>query len=70
VNWLIEDHGDRVTFTTTDRAVYVEVTVPYDGGLEKQSASNALVDLAPTIVKTVPAKSGQFVSDQDESGQQ
>jgi hypothetical protein len=70
VNWLIEDHGDSVTFTTTDRAVYVEVTVPYSGDLEKQSASNVLVDLAPTIVKTVPTRSGQFVSDQDQSGQQ
>ena len=70
VNWLIEDHGDRVTFTTTDRAVYVAVTVPYHGDLEKQSASNVLVDLAPTIVKTIPTRSGQFVSDQDQSQQQ
>ena len=67
VNWLIEDHGDSVTFTTTDRALYVEITVPYDGDVQKQSASNVLVDLAPMIVKTVPAKTGQFVSDQDQS---
>ena len=64
VTWLIEDHGDRVTYTTTDRAVYVEVTVPYDGALGKQNASNVLVDLAPMIVKTVPTKDGRFVSDQ------
>ncbi|WP_370347528.1 DUF3515 domain-containing protein [Catenulispora sp. EB89] len=65
VNWLIEDNGtDSVTYTTTDRAVYVEVTVPYDGAAQKQDASNALVDLAPLIVKTVPTKAGQFVSDQ------
>ena len=64
VNWLIEDHGEHVTFTTTDRAVYVEVTVPYDGAEQKTNASNVLVDLAPVIVKTVPTKSGQFVSDQ------
>ena len=69
VNWLIKDHGDSVTFTTTDRAVYVEVTVPYDGDLEKQSASDVLVDLAPTIVETVPDRSGRFVSDQDQSRQ-
>lgn len=69
VNWLIEDHGDSVTFTTTDRAVYVEITVPYDGAAEKQNASNILVDLAPTIVKTVPTRSGRFVSDQDQSQQ-
>jgi hypothetical protein len=64
VNWLIEDHGDHVTFTTTDRAAYVEVTVPYADDTEKANASNALVDLAPVIVKTVPTTSGQFVSDQ------
>jgi hypothetical protein len=65
VNWLIEDNGtDGVTYTTTDRAVYVEVTVPYSDDAQKQDASNALVDLAPLIVKTVPTKSGQFVSDQ------
>ena len=70
VNWLIEDHGDSVTFTTTDRAVYVEITVPYNGAVQKEAATNVLVDLAPTIVKTVPAESGQFVSDQDLSRQQ
>lgn len=64
VNWLIQDHGDSVTYTTTDRAVYVEVWVPYQSAAEKQNASNVLVDLAPVVVKTVPAKSGEFVSDQ------
>jgi hypothetical protein len=64
VNWLIEDHGDDVAFTTTDRALYIEVTVPYGTAAEKQNASNVLVDIAPVIVKTVPTKSGQFVSDQ------
>ena len=64
INWLIQDHGDSVTYTTTDRAAFVEVWVPYDGAAEKQNASNVLVDLAPVIVKTVPAKSGKFVSDQ------
>jgi hypothetical protein len=63
VNWLIQDHGDSVTYTTTDRALYVEVWVPYDGAVEKQNASDVLVDLAPVLVKTVPDKSGQFVSD-------
>lgn len=64
VDWLIEDHGDHVTFTTTDRALYVEVTVPHDTATEKQNASNVLVDIAPAIVKTVPTRAGQFVSDQ------
>jgi len=63
VNWLIEDHGDHVTYTTTDRSVYVEVTVPYDGETQKQNASNVLVDLAPLVVKTVPTKAGTFVND-------
>jgi hypothetical protein len=64
LNWLIEDHGDHVTFTTTDRAAYVEITVPYADATQKANASNALVDLAPVIVKTVPTKAGRFVSDQ------
>jgi hypothetical protein len=64
VDWLFQDHGHSVTFTTTDRAVYVEVTVPYDDGAQKQNAPNILVDLAPAIVKTVPDKSGRFDSDQ------
>ncbi|NUR61988.1 MAG: DUF3515 family protein [Catenulispora sp.] len=66
VNWLIEEHQNSVTYTTTDRAVYVEITVPFDGELQKQAASNALVDLAPMIVKNVPNKSGQFVDDKPE----
>lgn len=66
VNWLIEEHEHTVTYTTTDRAVYVEITVPFDNDLEKQAASNALVDLAPMIVKNVPNKAGLFVDDQPE----
>ena len=66
VNWLIEEHEHSVTYTTTDRAVYVEVTVPFDGELQKQAASNALVDLAPMIVKNVPDKAGRFADDQPE----
>lgn len=66
VNWLIEDHGDHVTYTTTDRALYLEITVPYDGQTQKEQASNSLVDLAQVIVKTVPAKSGQYVNDPDQ----
>ena len=66
VNWLIEEHEHSVTFTTTDRAAYVEVTVPFDDEVQKEAASNALVDLAPMIVKTVPNKAGQFVDDQPE----
>ena len=64
LNWLIVEHRDSVTYTTTDRSVYVEVTVPFDSETQKQSASNALVDLAPMIVKTIPTKDGKFVNDQ------
>jgi hypothetical protein len=66
VNWLIEEHRHSVTYTTTDRAVYVQVTVPFDSELQKQSASNALVDLAPMIVRNVPNKQGRYVDDQPE----
>jgi len=64
INWLVQDHGDSVTYTTTDRAVYVDLTVHYDGAGQKAAASNALVDLAPVVVKTIPNKSGEFVADQ------
>ncbi|NUR25453.1 MAG: DUF3515 family protein, partial [Catenulispora sp.] len=64
VNWLIQEHKHSVTYTTTDRAVYVEITVPFDTALERQEASNVLVDLAPMIVKNVPNKAGTFVDDQ------
>ncbi|GAA1977100.1 DUF3515 family protein [Catenulispora subtropica] len=63
LNWFIDEHEHSVTYTTTDRAVYVEVTVPFDSLAQKQSASNALIDLAPAIVKTVPNKDGEFVDD-------
>jgi hypothetical protein len=63
LNWLIVEHRDSVTYVTTDRSVYVEVTVPFDGETQKQAASNALVDLAPVIVKNVPNKYGKFVDD-------
>ncbi|WP_344670612.1 DUF3515 family protein [Catenulispora yoronensis] len=63
VNWLIQENAHSVTFTTTDRAVYVEVTVPFDDTAQKQAASNALVDLAPMIVKAIPNKDGAFVDD-------
>ncbi|MFL6114088.1 MAG: DUF3515 family protein [Catenulispora sp.] len=66
VNWLIQEHEHSVTYTTTDRAAYVEVTVPFDDELQKEAASNALVDLAPMIVKNIPDKTGKFVDDQPE----
>ncbi|OLE24881.1 MAG: hypothetical protein AUG49_12240 [Catenulispora sp. 13_1_20CM_3_70_7] len=66
VNWLIQEHEHSVTYTTTDRAAYVEVIVPFDDELQKEAASNALVDLAPMIVMNIPDKAGKFVDDQPE----
>jgi hypothetical protein len=55
VNWLVQDQqDDSVRFTTTDRAAYVEVYVPGD----TLHATDVLVDLAPDIIATVPAKDG------------
>ena len=60
MNWFLEPVAGGWRFTTTDRAVYIEVFVP--GAY--LSSENALVDLAGPIVSTVPNKTGQFVEDQ------
>ena len=55
VNWIVEDQtSDGVKFTTTDRFAYVEVDVPGD----PTHATDVLVDLAPLIIATIPAKDG------------
>jgi hypothetical protein len=55
VNWIVEDQTpDSVKFTTTDRLAYVEVYVPGD----PTHATDVLVDLAPLIIATDPAKDG------------
>lgn len=55
VNWIVENQKrDSVRFTTTDRFTYVEVDVPGD----PTHATDVLVDLAPLIIATIPAKDG------------
>jgi hypothetical protein len=55
VNWLIEDQTpDSVKFTATDRTAYLEVYVPGD----PSHATDVLVDLAPLIIQSLPAKDG------------
>ncbi|KUJ64738.1 hypothetical protein ACZ90_58880 [Streptomyces albus subsp. albus] len=50
VQWLIEDRGDHYRFTTALRKTNVEVTVPKS----YVPATDALIDLASTVKKTVP----------------
>ncbi|GGS02160.1 hypothetical protein GCM10010269_46360 [Streptomyces humidus] len=50
VGWLMEKRdGGGNRFTTANRLVYVEVTVP-----EGSDDSAALIDLAPAIKKAIP----------------
>ncbi|GAA2099174.1 hypothetical protein GCM10009801_70560 [Streptomyces albiaxialis] len=53
VSWLIEERDGGYRFTTTDRAAYVELTVPDDYAPEV----GALTDLARGVKKAVPRKS-------------
>ncbi|NGO67095.1 DUF3515 family protein [Streptomyces boncukensis] len=50
VSWLIEKRKGGYRFTTTDRAAYVELTVPEAYAPE----TGALTDLAGPVRKTVP----------------
>lgn len=50
VDWLMEKRdGGGHRFTTANRSVYVEVTVP-----ESADGSGVLIDLAPAIKKAIP----------------
>ena len=50
VAWLVEEQPDGFRFTTTERSVYVEVTVPDDYAPEV----NPLVDLAAPVDAHIP----------------
>mgnify|MGYP001345891301 CR=1 FL=1 len=52
VSWLLEERADGYRFTTTDREVYVEVTVPSAYHPEV----NALTDLAAPVRREVPVR--------------
>ncbi|WP_030667299.1 DUF3515 domain-containing protein [Streptomyces cellulosae] len=50
VDWLMEKRGGGAyRFTTANRTVYVEVTVP-----KGRDSSGVLIDLAPAIKKAIP----------------
>lgn len=50
IGWFEEEIADGRRFTTIGREAFVSVDVP----LEVQPSADALVDLAPSIVKHVP----------------
>jgi hypothetical protein len=60
VNWFIEPVDGGWRYTTTDRAVAVQVFVPTD----REHAAGPAVDLAAAIVRTIPNSDGKYVSDQ------
>jgi Protein of unknown function (DUF3515) len=50
VDWLMEKQGDgSYRFTTANRSVYVEVSVP-----KQRDSSTVLVNLAPAVKKAIP----------------
>jgi hypothetical protein len=51
VAWLLEEESDGVRFTTTERTMFVEVTVPDDYAPEV----NPLTDLAAAVDEHIPA---------------
>jgi hypothetical protein len=62
VAWVAELKPGGVLFTTTNRALYVEVWSPVAGG-DMTSAPDPLVDLAGSILKTIPRKDGVLAAD-------
>jgi hypothetical protein len=60
VNWFIEPVAGGWRYTTTDRAVNVQLVIPTD----REHAAGPAVDLAGAIVAAVPNQDGKFVSDQ------
>ena len=59
VNWFIEPVDGGWRYTTTDRAVNVQLVVPTD----RAHAAGPAVDLAAVIVRSIPNTDGQYVSD-------
>jgi len=51
VAWLLEEESDGIRFTTTERTMFVEVTVPDDYAPEV----NPLTDLAAAVDEHIPA---------------
>lgn len=60
VNWFIEPVPGGWRYTTTDRAVNIQLVIPTD----REHAAGPAVDLAAAIVAAVPNADGKFISDQ------
>ncbi|WP_341483305.1 DUF3515 domain-containing protein [Streptomyces tubbatahanensis] len=52
VSWMMEKRDDGYRFTTTERAVYIELTVPDDYAPEV----SPLADLSEAVKRSVPKK--------------
>ena len=65
VSWLLEEQPDGIRFTTTERAVFVEVTVPGDYAPEV----NPLLDLAAPVAAHIPLDELHAQAEQDERDQ-
>jgi hypothetical protein len=65
VNWLFQRYTGGVRYFTTDRSLYVEVTVPtnFDPGNPNAAPTDPLVDLASAVLRTIPNKDGTYRQD-------
>jgi hypothetical protein len=65
VSWLFQLYTGGVRYFTTDRSLYVEVTVPndFDPGHPNAAPTDPLVDLAPAVLHAIPNKDGTFRPD-------
>lgn len=65
ISWLIQRYTGGVRYFTTDRSLYVEVTVPthFNPGDPNAAPTDPLVDLAAAVVRTIPNKDGTYRQD-------
>ncbi|RKN38815.1 DUF3515 domain-containing protein [Streptomyces hoynatensis] len=66
VSWLLEEQSDGIRFTTTERRVFVEVTVPDDYAPEV----NPLLDLAAAVDAHIPLDELYAQAERDEQQQE
>jgi hypothetical protein len=65
LSWLVEQRSGSYRFTTLDRAVRVEVTVPDDFNPRRsgEPQTDPLIDVTSAILRTIPNQDGQFKQD-------
>jgi hypothetical protein len=63
VSWYPQQTGSGYTFFTTDRAVWIELTVPNGYGSAIAAPTDPLVFLAAPILRSIPDRNGKYEQD-------